>query len=276
MNQSVTIGPLSLPAVLPLALLAFLLAGFAARRVGRRSGVDAESPLYAMLLAGLLVARAAFVLQYREAYLRSPLSMLDVRDGGWNLLAGLAAAAVVGVAVALRRPPLRKPLAAGIATGALAWTVGSLLLVATAPDRTRLPDLALRSVAGTEVSLASFQGKPTVVNLWATWCPPCIREMPVLQQAQAERTDVHFVLVNQGERATRVRDYLASRQLQLRNVLVDEGNALGALTGHRALPTTLFYDAQGRLVDTRVGELSAASLAHRLSAISKTAAAGAP
>ena len=244
MNQSFTIGPLSLPAVL--------------------------------LLAGLLVARAAFVLQYREAYLRSPLSMLDVRDGGWNLLAGLAAAAVVGAAVALRRPPLRQSLTAGIATGALAWTLGSLLLVATAPDRARLPDLALRSVEGTEVSLASFQGKPTVVNLWATWCPPCVREMPVLQQAQAERTDVHFVLVNQGERATRVRDYLASRQLRLRNVLVDEGNALGAFTGHRALPTTLFYDAQGRLVDTRVGELSAASLAHRLSAISKTAAAGAP
>jgi len=131
-------------------------------------------------------------------------------------------------------------------------------------------------VEGTEVSLASFQGKPTVVNLWATWCPPCVREMPVLQQAQAERSDVHFVLVNQGERATRVRDYLASRQLRLRNVLVDEGNALGAFTGHRALPTTLFYDAQGRLVDTRVGELSAASLAHRLSAISKTPAAGAP
>ena len=276
MNQSFTIGPLSLPAVLPLALLAFLLAGFAARRVGRRNGVDAESHLYGMLLAGLLVARAAFVLQYREAYLRSPLSMLDVRDGGWNLLAGLAAAAVVGVAVALRRPPLRQSLAAGIATGALAWTLGSLLLVATAPDRARLPGLALRSVEGTEVPLASFQGKPTVVNLWATWCPPCIREMPVLQQAQAERTDVHFVLVNQGERATRVRDYLASRQLRLRNVLVDEGNALGAFTGHRALPTTLFYDAQGRLVDTRVGELSAASLAHRLSAISKTPAAEAP
>ena len=276
MNQSFTIGPLSLPAVLLLALIAFLLAGFAARRAGRRSCVDAESQLYGMLLAGLLVARAAFVLQYREAYLRSPLSMLDVRDGGWNLLAGLAAAAVVGVAVALRRAPLRQSLAAGIATGALAWTLGSLLLVATAPDRARLPDLALRSVEGTEVSLASFQGKPTVVNLWATWCPPCVREMPVLQQAQAERTDVHFVLVNQGERATRVRDYLASRQLRLRNVLVDEGNALGAFTGHRALPTTLFYDAQGRLVDTRVGELSAASLAHRLSAISKTPAAGAP
>ena len=276
MNQSFTLGPLSLPAVLPLALLAFLLAGFVARRVGRRSGGDAESHLYGMLLVGLLVARAVFVLQYREAYLRSPLSMLDVRDGGWNLIAGLIAAMVYAVAVALRRPPVRKSLAAGIATAALAWTLGSLLLVATEPDRARLPDLALRSVEGTEVSLASFQGKPTVVNLWATWCPPCIREMPVLQQAQAERPDVHFVLVNQGERATRVRDYLASRQLRLCNVLLDEGHALGALTGHRALPTTLFYDAQGRLVDTRVGELSAASLAHRLPAIGKTPTADAP
>ena len=267
MDQSFTLGPFALPAVLPLALLAYFLAAFVARRVGRRAGVDAEQHLFWMLLAAGVAARLAFVLQYRDTYLRAPLSMLDLRDGGWSLAAGLATAAAYGLALLLRRRAMRKPLAAAIVTGVAVWTAGALLLDAAAPDGSRLPALELRSVEGNELALAAFAGKPTVVNLWATWCPPCLREMPVLQQAQAERTDVHFVFVNQGERANRVREFLASRQLNLRNVLVDEAGELGRLTGHRALPTTLFYDAQGRLVDTRVGELSHPTLAQRLAAL---------
>lgn len=96
-------------------------------------------------------------------------------------------------------------------------------------------------------------------------CPPCRREMPVLQQAQAQRGDVHFVFLNQGETPSRVQAFLATQPQALRNVLLDTEGRLGVQRGHRALPTTLFFDAQGRLVDTRVGELSAASLAERLS-----------
>lgn len=106
-----------------------------------------------------------------------------------------------------------------------------------------------------------------VVNLWATWCAPCRREMPVLQQAQAARPEVHFVFLNQGESAERVLAFLGSQQLPLRNVLLDAHGQAGAQLGHRALPTTLFYDASGRLVDTRVGELSHATLAQRLEAM---------
>jgi thiol-disulfide isomerase/thioredoxin len=275
MDQSLTIGPFAFPAVLPLALLAFFLAGFAARRVERRLGTQVEHHLFWMLLAAGLAARLAFVLQYRESYLRAPLSALDVRDGGWNLFAAAGVAFVYAIALALRNRALRKPLAAAILTGAAVWTAGALLLTATAPERDRLPALSLPALDGSDVSLARLAGKPTVVNLWATWCPPCLREMPVLQQAQAERGDVQFVFLNQGESAGRVRDFLATRQLRLHNVLLDEAGEMGRLTGHRALPTTLFYDAQGRLVATRIGELSHATLTERLAAISPQAA-GAP
>jgi hypothetical protein len=88
--------------------------------------------------------------------------------------------------------------------------------------------------------------------------------MPVLQKAQAARPDVHFVFLNQGESPRQVAAYLARSGLQLRNVLFDLHGDAGARLGHRALPTTLFFDASGRLVDTRVGELSEASLAERL------------
>jgi thiol-disulfide isomerase/thioredoxin len=193
--------------------------------------------------------------------------MLDVRDGGWNALAGVAAALVYAVAVALRSPALRKPLAAASAAAAAVWFTGVLLLGATSPQVTRLPELTFRALDGTPVPLAALRGKPVVVNLWATWCPPCRREMPVLQQAQAKHGEVHFVFLNQGETAERVQRWLATQPQPLRNVLLDPHGELGAQRGHRALPTTLFFDAQGRLVDTRVGELSAASLAERLSRI---------
>ncbi len=264
MNQTLNIGPLALPAVLPLAIVALLVASAAGAWAGKRTGGKIEKHLYGMLFAGLLAARVAFVLQYLDAYLATPWRMLDVRDGGWNTLAGAAVAAAYGVALALRSAPLRKPLAAATAAAAAVWITGVLLLGATAPQGTQLPERSFAAADGTLVPMAAFRGKPVVVNLWATWCPPCRREMPVLQQAQAQRGDVHFVFLNQGESAERVQAFLRTQPRPLRNVLLDTHGEFGAQRGHRALPTTLFFDAQGRLVDTRVGELSAASLAERL------------
>lgn len=265
MNQTFSIGPLALPAVLPLAIVALLVASAAGGWAGRRSGVGIEKHLYGMLFAGLLAARIAFVLLYAEQYLASPWRMLDVRDGGWNAIAGAVAAALYASVLAWRAAPLRKPLAAAAASAAAVWTAGALLLGASSPQAMQLPELSFRATDGTQVPLAAFRGKPVVVNLWATWCPPCRREMPVLQQAQAQRGDVHFVFLNQGESADRVQAFLATQPQPLRNVLLDTAGELGVQRAHRALPTTLFFDAQGRLVDTRVGELSAASLAERLS-----------
>lgn len=94
--------------------------------------------------------------------------------------------------------------------------------------------------------------------------------MPVLQRAQAQRPHVNFVFLNQGEPPERVHSFLATQRLQLDNVLVDLHVRAGSELGHQALPSTLFFDAQGRLADTRVGELSQASLAQRLAAIAPT------
>ena len=107
-------------------------------------------------------------------------------------------------------------------------------------------------------------GKPMVVNLWASWFPPCRREMPVLAAAQQRRTDVSFVIANQGENVFTLQQYLEAGKLELRNVVLDPQKGLGRKYGLMALPTTLFYDITGRLVDTHLGALSAASLASKL------------
>ena len=120
---------------------------------------------------------------------------------------------------------------------------------------------------GAEVELPRFVGQPMVVNLWATWCPPCVREMPVLQAAQQQHPDVHFVFINQGESADKVRAWLSVRGMTLLNVLLDRRGQSTAALDAAGLPTTLFYDAQGRLVARRIGELSPATLAEQLARI---------
>lgn len=91
--------------------------------------------------------------------------------------------------------------------------------------------------------------------------------MPVLQRAQAEHPGVHFVFVNQGESADKVGGWLRARGFLMHNVLLDGTGQAGAAFKQRALPTTLFFDARGRLVSMRVGELSAATLTERLQAL---------
>jgi thiol-disulfide isomerase/thioredoxin len=133
---------------------------------------------------------------------------------------------------------------------------------------TALPAVALQAVDGTPTTLAALAGgKPMVVNLWASWCPPCRREMPVLAAAQQARADIVFVYANQREDAAAASAFLDRSGVTLRNVVLDSAAALGKAAGSSALPTTLFYDAQGRLIDTHLGELSDASLASKLQKI---------
>jgi YD repeat-containing protein len=93
--------------------------------------------------------------------------------------------------------------------------------------------------------------------------------MPVLQQAQQQNPDVHIVFVNQGESAQRVRTWLAGRGLALDHVLLDPRGQATAAMDAAGLPTTLFYDAEGRLVSRRIGELSTATLAEQMARITR-------
>ena len=88
--------------------------------------------------------------------------------------------------------------------------------------------------------------------------------MPVFAAAQQRHGGVRFVFVNHGERPERVRAWLQSQPYRLDNVLLDASQSLGQAVGSSALPTTVFVDAQGRVVERHIGPLSAASLEGRL------------
>lgn len=141
-------------------------------------------------------------------------------------------------------------------------TGGALsLMQSTRPMR---PDVKLVTLDGHSITLYAIAARhphqPMVVNLWASWCPPCRAEMPMLAAAQAHDPNVTFVFANQGESASAARQFLSSESLTLNNVLLDSGRRLARSVGTQAYPTTLFYNAAGRLVDRHMGMLSRATL----------------
>lgn len=263
---SFNVGPLAIPMDLALLYGAFFIAWFSGWLIGKKRGTNPESALFNMLLLGAVIARAAFVLQYSEQY-DSFLQIIDIRDGGFLLLPGLIAAILVGVYKAWRQANLRVPLGIGVCIGLVVWGA-SVSVVSALQSSQQVPDIAVRDIEGRSLSLQDLAGKPLVINLWATWCPPCRREMPVLAAAQAANPDIRFVFVNQGEGQALVEKFLAQQQLTLRNNLLDTGGRLGQAVGSLSLPTTLFYSAEGQLKNNHLGELSHASLKHALRHIS--------
>ncbi|WP_205171045.1 TlpA disulfide reductase family protein, partial [Burkholderia sp. LMG 13014] len=123
-----------------------------------------------------------------------------------------------------------------------------------------LAALQLEALDATPVPVQRFAGKPVVVNLWATWCPPCQREMPILAQAQQDHPGMTVLMVNQGEDAQAVRAFLEQKGLRFDHVLLDRTLHAMKAYGSRGLPTTLFFDAKGNLVESHMGEITAARL----------------
>lgn len=269
MSEAIRFGPLLLPLAFLLVLASVGATVFVGNRIAKRAGVEAEGVLWRTLLVGFLVARFAFVYEYRLLYFASPLSILDIRDGGWNAGVGLIAAWLYALHRQRGNPAVGKPLRWGLATGTAVFVIGTALLALRPDTGQTLPGLAFSSLDGRTVRLDQLTGKPTVVNLWATWCPPCAREMPVLHDAQVERQDIHFVFLNQGEDPVSVSRWLQAQALPLQNVLIDEPRQASATFKQQGYPTTLFFDANGSLVSRRIGELSSATLAQKLEQISK-------
>ena len=257
------LGPLALPTSPLLWLGALLLSSALASRLAGPHARAASDALWLAALAGFGVARAAFVVGAADAYMASPWSMFDLRDGGWSPWAGAAAALAVLGWKAWRAAPLRRALGAATVAGAACWAASSTLL--GVHQSLPLPELALQSSDGRSAELhALVQGQPAVINLWASWCAPCRAELPAFAAAQQRAPGVRFLFVNQGEDAARVQRFLAAQPFALDGVWLDHRSQLGPAIGSTGLPTTLFVDAQGRIVERHFGMLSAASLAARL------------
>jgi cytochrome c biogenesis protein CcmG, thiol:disulfide interchange protein DsbE len=120
----------------------------------------------------------------------------------------------------------------------------------------RLPAVTLSALQGEQVDLQSLRGKDTLVNVWATWCGPCRREMPALaklSRSMAGRMDV--VAIDQGEDARVVGAYVKQFGVGF-PVYLDHDQRVGTMLHLVGLPSSFFVDRSGVVRDAVDGEMS--------------------
>ena len=238
-----------------LALLWLFLAGasWAARRYGGRD----RTGLFA-LVVGVVAARAGYVWINAPAFADAPADVLKIWQGGFSAGVGVAAAAAYLV-FSLRRSSALLPTLGALAATAALWLGYATLQ--SRPAAKPLPShLMLASLDGRSYDLASLRGRPFIINLWATWCPPCRREMPVLVDVARQNPGTPIVLINQGESADKINEFLRAQGLGAPHILRDPTASFGRELGSAALPTTLFVGADQAIHHTHMGEISRAAL----------------
>jgi cytochrome c biogenesis protein CcmG/thiol:disulfide interchange protein DsbE len=185
------------------------------------------------------------------------------RSGGLLILVVLvvvavvlpAGAALLGRGQATRPQPLTPP--SSISTAAKAY-----------PPGTPAPALRLQGLDGRPVDLAALRGRPVVVNFWATWCEPCVREFPLLAQAAAthrpDRLAVVGVLTNDRPAAGRA---FVRRHHATWPVGIDPNATTAGRWGAVGLPHTYFVRSDGTLASHQLGELTRDALDRQLALI---------
>lgn len=286
MPEVLSVGGLLVPVLRVGVLLTLILAPWFAGRFARRLSLE---PAWAINVAenavwlGLLGARLGFVFANWSAYWRAPWTILYVWQGGFMPLAGF----LVGAAFISWRLWQRQPQRWGRYLQALIGGFGvAALLLGLIYASTRLdlgsslvrsgdpmPDFTLSDLNGKPAGFSSLEGQVVVLNFWATWCPPCRREMPLLDAVQKEYgpKNVTIVGIDLEESPEVVRAYIESVGVQYPIWLDDPAGNVPDRTrdvytkiGGVGLPTTVFIGRNGIIQSSQVGELSRGVLQSRI------------
>jgi thiol-disulfide isomerase/thioredoxin len=126
----------------------------------------------------------------------------------------------------------------------------------------RLPEFSLESLEGTQQSISSWPGKPLLINFWATWCGPCLREIPMLKEFQARETGLQVVGIAVDRRDPVVK-FAGEMQFNYPILIGDKGGWEAAAAfgvNVYALPFTVFTAPDGSVLGVHTGELHAEHL----------------
>ena len=115
-------------------------------------------------------------------------------------------------------------------------------------------DFQTVTVDSKPVKLSAYKGRVVFLNFWATWCPPCLQEMPAMERLAQQMKDKPFVIlaVNQGESQDVVKAFLKRRGFTF-PLVMDESGDIGASYSASALPTTYIIDREGLVVGRAKG-----------------------
>ena len=139
-----------------------------------------------------------------------------------------------------------------------------LLITGCSADSNQVPEIGktapnfqLKNPSGQTVSLGDFQGKPILINFWATWCSPCREEMPYIQEIYNEWSDRGLVVltINLGEEPAQVEEFFQSLELSF-PVLLDAKKDVAQKYGIQYIPTTFFIDKDGIIQEKIIGAFS--------------------
>jgi thiol-disulfide isomerase/thioredoxin len=135
--------------------------------------------------------------------------------------------------------------------------IGTLARFTLAKEPKPMPDLAFTDANDKPVKLSDYKGKTVLLNFWATWCAPCVKEMPSLDKLQAEMGKDKFVVLPlslDGPSKPKVAPFYADRKLANLGIYFDKGKkALGALD-ISVLPTSVLVDPEGREIGRMEGD----------------------
>jgi cytochrome c biogenesis protein CcmG/thiol:disulfide interchange protein DsbE len=252
---------------------------------------------YESLGLGPDATRAELERAYRERHAAYDPARVAAMDAD---LAALAAQRQVELEVAYRslRPALTMPpqleqdqerrrdreLLIAMLVLAMLGALVPLLLNVAKPERTAVsqgadlaaltakpaPPFTLETVDGRTVSLSDYKGQVVLVNIWATWCPPCVRETPRLIRVYEEFKGQGFVILGVNTTYQDKREAVASfvrDQKITYPVPLDLDGAVGTVYGGRLMPTSYLIDRDGKIVITKVGEVDEAQLREQVAAL---------
>ena len=134
---------------------------------------------------------------------------------------------------------------------------GTLAKFTLAKEPKPLPDLAFADAEDKPIKLADYKGKTVLLNFWATWCAPCVKEMPSLDKLQAEMGKDKFVILPlslDGPSKPKVAPFYADRKLANLGIYFDKGKKTMSTLDISVLPTSVLVDPQGREIGRLEGD----------------------
>jgi thiol-disulfide isomerase/thioredoxin len=121
-------------------------------------------------------------------------------------------------------------------------------------EKEKAPLFSLKDLDGNKVALKDLKGKPVILTFWATWCPPCKKELPTLAEfAKMTKDQLIILAIDIGEDQKTVRRFVEANKIDLR-VLLDERKQFSRAYGAIMIPTTILIDKEGMMVGKIVGE----------------------
>jgi len=173
----------------------------------------------------------------------------------------------------LRRLPRPYLLAAALVPLLLVGALGALLLSrlpASSPTAVGsvAPDFTLASLDGEPIRLSDLRGRPVIVNFWASWCPPCVEEFPLLRDAAARYQADGLVVVGivYRDRSEAAREFMG-RHGGTWAVAMDPGERVATAYGVFGPPETYFIERDGTIAARNIGQITEATLDDQLAAI---------